>query len=191
MFVSREEVIDYLSGDEIECLECGKLFKGLGPHLPNAHNMTVPDYKSKYGIPQTFGLSGRDSSNRRAEATKKRHENGQLSIAPAHTRPQNHSESRAKPEWHQKKFLTGGFGANRNKAVSEETCEIFIQRVASGRSVKSVCGDEDMPSHSTVYNYAKINSGYSQRLKAITKQNKSALIKQLRAGEKAARSLNA
>jgi hypothetical protein len=54
-FTSEQEVDEYLSGDTIQCLECGVEKKVLGKHLP-CHSLNVDSYKLKYGIPKGRAL---------------------------------------------------------------------------------------------------------------------------------------
>ena len=56
-FQSRKEVEEYLSGDRIVCLLCGKPYKMLAPHIKRIHGTDAEDYKSIYGIPQKYGLT--------------------------------------------------------------------------------------------------------------------------------------
>lgn len=54
-FTSEQEVNEYLSGDTIQCLECGREKKSLGKHLPS-HGLNVDSYKMKFGIPKGKAL---------------------------------------------------------------------------------------------------------------------------------------
>lgn len=60
-FPTIDAVNQYFDTDEIECLECGKSFKGLGAHL-STHKITIREYKEKYGIPFSRGLVGKATS---------------------------------------------------------------------------------------------------------------------------------
>jgi predicted transcriptional regulator len=40
----------------IQCLECGRWYRGLGNHLRNAHEITVDEYKADHGLPASRGL---------------------------------------------------------------------------------------------------------------------------------------
>lgn len=56
-FSSDKEVREYLSGDRIICLLCGKSYKNLGSvHLQKIHGISEDEYKSKYHIPWSYGL---------------------------------------------------------------------------------------------------------------------------------------
>jgi DNA-binding transcriptional regulator YiaG len=56
-FQTIKQVKEYLSGDKIECLICGKSLKSLGNHLRKSHQYTPRQYKLKYNIPLAkYGL---------------------------------------------------------------------------------------------------------------------------------------
>ncbi|APB06089.1 hypothetical protein WP3W18E01_24400 [Raoultella ornithinolytica] len=57
-FRSRDEAETYISGDTLECLECGKKFVLLEKHLRIAHAMTCEEYREKYNIPVSIPLAG-------------------------------------------------------------------------------------------------------------------------------------
>ncbi|AFJ48507.1 hypothetical protein EBL_c34510 [Shimwellia blattae DSM 4481 = NBRC 105725] len=58
-FTSFLDVYEYLSSDLIECLECGRRFHLLNPHLRKAHGMTCDEYRELYNLPVTAPLAGR------------------------------------------------------------------------------------------------------------------------------------
>lgn len=66
-FETREEIEQYLCGDEIQCLLCGRPFKNLGIHLKRIHQTDANDYRIKYNMPQYYGLVGRATSERMTE----------------------------------------------------------------------------------------------------------------------------
>lgn len=49
-FSSQQEIDDYLSGDRIQCLICGKSYLSLSSHLVRAHDISPFDYKDRLGI---------------------------------------------------------------------------------------------------------------------------------------------
>jgi len=55
-FESIEEVREYLSGDKIICLLCGKPYRTLGRHLSRIHGVSHDEYRERYGIPWTYAL---------------------------------------------------------------------------------------------------------------------------------------
>lgn len=55
IFETKEEIDQYMSGDRITCLLCGKSYKALGSHL-KVHGLTSDQYKIEYGLPLSVGL---------------------------------------------------------------------------------------------------------------------------------------
>jgi hypothetical protein len=56
-FKTRREIERYFSGNTIECLLCGRHFKRLQTHLAAKHDMTADEYKERFGLPWTRGLT--------------------------------------------------------------------------------------------------------------------------------------
>jgi ROS/MUCR transcriptional regulator protein len=56
-FRTRRAIERYFSGDTIECLICGRHFKRLQTHLAAKHGMAADDYKRRFGLPWTRGLT--------------------------------------------------------------------------------------------------------------------------------------
>jgi len=66
-FTSRESVALYFSGEKIECLLCHKFFRAIGgSHLRHKHNMTVLEYKNKFGLPLCHSLQGNSTRNKQS-----------------------------------------------------------------------------------------------------------------------------
>lgn len=55
---SRADALEYIAGDRIECLECGKKYVCLDKHLRTRHHMTNDEYREKYNIPVSIPLAG-------------------------------------------------------------------------------------------------------------------------------------
>jgi hypothetical protein len=75
-FQSVEAVRDYLSGDRVICLICGKSYKALGIHIEKIHGITVDGYRERYNIPWTYGLVCAESSGNYSTATRRRMDDG-------------------------------------------------------------------------------------------------------------------
>ena len=58
-FESKTEIDEYLSGDKVQCLLCGKLFKALPPHLERTHNITADDYREQNEVRNRFEARNR------------------------------------------------------------------------------------------------------------------------------------
>jgi hypothetical protein len=63
-FGSIKEVREYLSGDRITCLLCGKSYKKLGAHLRRIHGLTPDGYKEQFKIPWTYSLACEDTKDK-------------------------------------------------------------------------------------------------------------------------------
>lgn len=79
-FSSKEDVKQYLSGEKVICLLCGKSYKTLGVHLKCIHGITVDDYKLKYNIPWTTGLACDDTREKHREIRKQQIQDGVITL---------------------------------------------------------------------------------------------------------------
>ena len=61
LFRTRLAVERYFSGRTIKCLICGRRFRRLSFHLAAKHDVTTDDYKSRFGLPWTRGLTSAPS----------------------------------------------------------------------------------------------------------------------------------
>jgi hypothetical protein len=55
-FETLEEINEYLHGEKITCLICGKAKKALSTHL-RIHGVSADEYKERYGLPYRTGLT--------------------------------------------------------------------------------------------------------------------------------------
>lgn len=65
-FKTKDEIDNYLSQDKIECLMCGHLFKSLVTHLDKIHAMSTDQYREKYGLPYSKGLTCPDTREKKS-----------------------------------------------------------------------------------------------------------------------------
>ena len=56
-FDSLVEIREYLAGDRIQCLVCGKKYLRLTHRQLSLHAMTGDDYREMFGIPWTYSLT--------------------------------------------------------------------------------------------------------------------------------------
>lgn len=56
-FKTRSDIERYFGGKTIECLLCMRRFRRLGGHLAAKHEMSVDEYRSRFGLPWTRGLT--------------------------------------------------------------------------------------------------------------------------------------
>ena len=61
LFRTRRAVERYFAGRTIKCLMCGRRFRRLSFHLAAKHGVTTDDYKSRFGLPWTRGLTSAPS----------------------------------------------------------------------------------------------------------------------------------
>jgi predicted transcriptional regulator len=77
---TKEEVAEYISGDQLTCLLCGKAYKNLGgAHLGSVHNITPDSYREMYGFYYGTPLVGKSVRDRAAETGKKNQQDGKTS----------------------------------------------------------------------------------------------------------------
>lgn len=57
VFRKRREIERYFGGKTIACLLCGQRFRRLGSHLAAKHDLGVNDYRTRFGLPWTRGLT--------------------------------------------------------------------------------------------------------------------------------------
>lgn len=67
-FKSRNEVDKYCQHEQIECLECGRWYSFLPPHLHRTHGMTADEYRERHNLPASAPLAG--STYREAHRAK-------------------------------------------------------------------------------------------------------------------------
>jgi hypothetical protein len=62
-FHTRQQVERYFNSETIECLLCGRRFRRLGQHLAAKHDMRADDYRRRFGLPWSRGLTSAASRN--------------------------------------------------------------------------------------------------------------------------------
>lgn len=82
-FASRADIDDYLSGEDIECLLCGRRFLILsGKHLKSIHGVTSNEYRKMFCIPAGCGLAGSTYRRQRTEIARNLHNTGRINANP-------------------------------------------------------------------------------------------------------------
>jgi hypothetical protein len=67
-FQTMDEVNDYLSGDTITCLLCGRRLQRLHKHLYGIHDLSPDEYRTQFGIPYRRSLTSAPSRARTRDA---------------------------------------------------------------------------------------------------------------------------
>ena len=57
--------------DHIICLECGRKMKMLKRHLRSEHDLSVEDYRSRWGLPADYPIITQEYAARRSNLAKK------------------------------------------------------------------------------------------------------------------------
>jgi len=126
MFKTKEEIDQYFSTDKIQCLICGKEFYTLGTHLLMKHNISVDEYKEKFGLPWGKGLAGKIAREKSAKHARNLIQTGVVTL--------NHS-----PEYMKKlhtQYSTQRPHCPANKRECIDKCKPFLDKFNKEASEK-------------------------------------------------------
>ena len=153
-----EEVRTYFSGEEIVCLICGRSMRSLARHLRSAHGIPVETYKRRFGLPWGRGLVSEGHRKKLAET---------LASQPPRPVPEGRYHGRKRPRQPFEQVLTSrALGLATPKRPNDRAAhETFLRRIRTGRTVRSVARDPDMPSLAAHYAYRKAHPYYDQRVR--------------------------
>ena len=76
--LTAEELQQYLSGDKIQCLECGRWYRNVNSHLASSNCISKSDYYKKFGIPINTPLAAEDLRASVGKRTKEAWDNGDI-----------------------------------------------------------------------------------------------------------------
>jgi hypothetical protein len=62
-FHTRQQIERYFNSETIECLLCGRRFRRLGQHLAAKHDVNADEYRRRFGLPWSRGLTSAASRN--------------------------------------------------------------------------------------------------------------------------------
>lgn len=117
-FASREELDEYLSGDKIQCLICGREFPcQLGQHI-RVHRMTRQEYKKKYNIPLSVGLVTKTFHNKKSANMKPE----QIKHMKAINSLSSRKKSQPMQGWLKDEY-SASLKSNRNKIIPKKGME--------------------------------------------------------------------
>jgi hypothetical protein len=166
--MTADEVDHYLSGGSITCMLCGRGFRRLGGHLQAIHQVTEDDYRARYGLPWSRGLTCEPTRDKYRAAAKKRIEDGEMEHLakgiPAgknvrrHPRQPFHTEKTK-----QRKWLGKGMGAS----YGAEDFDRILDRVRSGETIRDILGTKGSPASSWFRRWLRENPQDRARLDAI------------------------
>lgn len=148
-FETIAEIDEYFSGNLIQCLECGHMYRALGYHL-KSHGMNADEYKEKYGIPWGYGLiSGQlrgvhSENGKRVGCDHLKGFAGQMKGMTLPTRGYAHARRVAK------------------MAYSEADYYQMAKRIAEGEPFLTVSREKGVPSVEAVKKYRKFNEEFDR-----------------------------
>lgn len=163
-----EEIDAYLDGDKVTCLVCGKSFVTLSPHINVAHQLTAEAYKQRYDIPWRRGLISRPLRERKAKMMKGYKEAGILPHAPSPEHIANllrvcvkHRRPITQParDTSGKRFLALH---GKTERWSQKDFEEYLRRIKTGRTIKEVGKDPDMPCREVFDTYLRNNPAFAE-----------------------------
>ncbi len=177
-FRTPQDVNDYLSGDRITCLRCGKSYKSLGMHL-RVHGWTDEQYRAFYGLPWTRGLVCSSTREKmEANAAKK------VAEGKAFGGPENYGkyvkEALSRPRRKYQPYRKLVAASNIAKAPTRNKSRVLngefklwedqdywqIPDIMQSRdmTLKEVCALGDIPQTSAVFVFSRENPDFKNRL---------------------------
>ncbi len=160
-FKTMAEVEAYISGEKIQCLLCGKWFKLLGAtHLNRIHEITLDDYRERYGIPWKAGLAGKSTRKKYSIKAKIQLAEGQLR-SPVKGEPfptKKRSIIRKAPPCIR----------DRMKKWRRDDYEAVPERMRERKcTIREVCLDPDLPNYDAWMTYAKTHPELREKARQI------------------------
>lgn len=80
-FETEDELKKYFGEEKVQCLLCGRRYRGLFQHLLKGHGVSLEEYRVMYGIPLEYGLVGEDTRLLMTEHGNNRYQEDQTKAA--------------------------------------------------------------------------------------------------------------
>ena len=131
---TAEECRDYIAGDRVTCLLCGKDYKSIGLHLRVIHSTTPDDYRARYGLPWSKGLAGVDTRERYAAVARKTRAECDYQASPETIRKMLAAPHRPRQPFRREITISNGLKAHgQNRRLwTDADAEGVLQRLAQG-----------------------------------------------------------
>ena len=178
-FRTKAEVDEYLSGDQIQCLLCGKWFKAIGGlHLRHKHNMTVDEYKTEFGLPGTKALSGVATREKHRKALVARIKAGDPTLTPFTPElmwKAQHAPKRKYPDYHRSEIQKRGVVALKKrsaKRLSGIDWVRFLTHISKGGMTEGSHREAWMPSDYDLSHKMRTDPGFQKEYKTIRESQK-------------------
>lgn len=171
-FETKQEIYNYFSGDELQCLLCGKWFQKLPTHLKMIHDIGSDEYKEIYGLPWKRGLCGKEFSLKFGKIMKKRRENGfRPDIDAARAKSKQAKQRQDQPFFTKIRSENAISGSKKRVKYFHEDFRNVLKRMSEkNKALEEVCKDADMPSYSSVYQYSRRNKEFKKALDSTYKK---------------------
>ena len=171
-FMTRTQIDDYLSGNKVQCLLCGKMFRTLHQHLRRTHGITVDDYRERYGLPWRQGLCGVETSEKLSKNMFDRRKEG---FRPPIEKTWNNSE-RAKSRPDQPFLVKAKIESltpvieKLRKYRDQDFKNVLVKMLKEKKGLNEACKDAGMPHFKVVSKYAKKNAEFRKELERTYEQ---------------------
>lgn len=139
---SLREVREYLGGDRIVCLICGKHFRGVGHHVRLAHGITADDYKRRFGLPVGRGVATGDARAKWAASVSRTHAEGKL-------RPKAPPAQKGRPP------PVPAYALHDLRRIDPAIIDKLLQHLYRGRTLTEACEQPGMPRWTWVHQAMK------------------------------------
>lgn len=160
---SRAEIIEYMSGDRITCLLCGKDYRKIGIHLLKCHGITPDDYRARYGLPWSKGLCCQETRARHSALAKKNIEEGRIPLQ--YGVPVPRGTQRPSQPFMTEVAQQNGLKANGlPRTWGDADAEAILAEMAKGRPLKHVLGDPGRPGSSWFHDYCRSHPEFVLRI---------------------------
>ncbi len=165
-FRTKIEIDDYLVGNKVQCLLCGKLFKVLTQHLERTHDITTDDYRERYSLPWRRGLCGVGTSKKLSKNMFERQKNGfRPPIEAAGKKAVGATKRQDQPFFVKVKLENMKIGTEKIKKYTKQDFQnVLAKMLNENKGLNEVCKDADMPHLRAVSKYAKKNADFRKDL---------------------------
>lgn len=127
---SLREVREHLGGDRIPCLICGRPFRAVCHHARIAHGISARDYKLRFGLPVSRGVSAPDAREAWGAAIRRTRDAGKITDG----RPPGGGQ-------HERPAYT----SRDMRRVDPAMVDAILAHVAAGRTLSEACAQPGMP----------------------------------------------
>jgi len=170
IFTEKDEIDQYFSHpDTIQCLLCGRLYKGLNVHLRIAHEISHEEYRSRFGLPWRKGLVSRNVSKGLSSLTTERIKNG--SFKPKANNKVAADKIRAGGRRKDQPFLSKiksegakGLCKKNIKHTRKDYEKVLSVMLKNKIALNEACMDKNLPASSRVLDCAESNPGFRKKL---------------------------